>query len=54
MEVEGFKPTATVTIDSTKVAAEKLKSIEEALYGTESVEPKLLLPNEIIAIVKAQ
>ena len=53
VEVEGFKPTATVTIDSTKVAAEKLKSIEEALYGTESVEPKLLLPSEIIAIVKA-
>lgn len=53
VEVEGFKPTATVTIDSTKVTADKLKSIEEALYGTESVEPKLLLPNEIIAIVKA-
>lgn len=53
VEVEGFKPTATVTIDSTKVAAEKLKSIEEALYGTESVEPKLLLPSEIIAILKA-
>ena len=54
VEVEGFKPTATVTIDSTKVTAEKLKSIEEALYGTESVEPKLLLPSEIVAIVKAQ
>lgn len=53
VEVEGFKATATVTIDSTKVAAEKLKAIEEALYGTESVEPKLLLPNEILAIVKA-
>lgn len=53
VEVQGFKPTATVTIDSTKVTADKLKSIEEALYGTESVEPKLLLPNEIIAIVKA-
>ena len=54
VEVEGFKPTATVTIDSTKVTAEKLKSIEDALYGTESVEPKLLLPDEIMAIVKAQ
>ena len=53
VEVEGFKPTATVTIDSTKVTAEKLKSIEEALYGTESVEPKLLLPSEILAILKA-
>ena len=54
VEVEGFKPTATATIDSTKVAAEKLKAIEEALYGTETQEPKLLLPNEILAIVKAQ
>ena len=54
VEVEGFKPTATVTIDSTKVTAEKLKSIEDALYGTESVEPKLLFPSEILAIVKAQ
>ena len=53
VEVEGFKPTATVTIDSTKVTAEKLKAIEEALYGTESVEPKLLLPSEILAILKA-
>lgn len=53
VEVEGFKATATVTIDSTKVTPEKLKAIEEALYGTESQEPKLLLPNEILAIVKA-
>ena len=53
VEVQGFKPTATVTIDSTKVTAEKLKALEDALYGTESVEPKLLLPSEILAIVKA-
>ena len=53
VEVEGFKPTATVTIDSTKVTPEKLKAVEDALYGTESVEPKLLLPSEILAIVKA-
>ena len=54
VEVEGFKATATVTIDSTKVTSEKLKAIEEALYGTESVEPKLLLPSEILAIVKSK
>ena len=54
VEVEGFKPTATVTIDSTKVKAEKLKAVEDALYGTESVEPKLLLPSEILAIVKSK
>ena len=54
VEVEGFKPTATVTIDSTKVTPEKLKAVEDALYGTESVEPKLLLPSEILAIVKSK
>lgn len=54
VEVEGFKPTATVTIDSTKVTSEKLKAVEDALYGTESVEPKLLLPSEILAIVKSK
>ena len=54
VEVAGFKPTATVTIDSTKVTAEKLKAVEDALYGTESVEPKLLLPSEILAIVKSK
>ena len=30
--------------------AEALKEIEDALYGTESVEPKILLPDEIKAI----
>ena len=54
VEVEGFKPTATVTIDSTKVTPEKLKAVEDALYGTETVEPKLLLPSEILAIVKSK
>ena len=54
VEVAGFKPTATVTIDSTKVTPEKLKAVEDALYGTETVEPKLLLPSEILAIVKSK
>ena len=51
VEVEGFKPTACVTIDSTKVPAEKLKALEEKLYGTESEEPSLPLPAEIITLV---
>lgn len=33
VSVAGFKPTATVTIDSTKVAAEKLAALEAILYG---------------------
>lgn len=53
VNVEGHKPTACVTIDSTKVDDAKLTSIEEALYGSDTKEPKLLLPDEIAAIIKA-
>lgn len=53
VNVEGHKPTACVTIDSTKIDAAKLTSIEEALYGSDTKEPKLLLPDEIAAIIKA-
>lgn len=55
VEVTGFKPTACVTVDSTKVNAEKLKKLEDILYGSESAEdgPRLPLPNEIISIVGA-
>lgn len=51
VEVEGFKPTASVTIDSTKVPAEKLAALEAKLYGDESTEPTLPLPSEIITLV---
>ena len=54
VNVAGFKPTASVTIDSTKIDADKLKAIEDKLYGTETQEPTLLLPDEIAQIVKGQ
>lgn len=53
VNVTGFKPTASLTIDSTKIAPEKLAAIEALLYGDESTEAKLPLPDEIAAIVKA-
>ena len=34
--VDGHKPTASLVIDSTKVDEEKLKKLEDKLYGTES------------------
>ena len=49
--VEGFKPTASVTIDSTKVDATKLKSLEDILYGSDSEEPRLPLPDEIVTLI---
>ena len=52
VNVAGFKPTATVVIDSTKVDAAKLKALEDKLYGTESEEPTLLLPDEIANLMK--
>ena len=47
VNVAGFKPTASVTIDSTKIQPDKLKAIEDKLYGTETQEPTLLMPDEI-------
>ena len=51
VEVEGFKPTATVVIDSTKVDAEKLAALEAILYGSEDQEARLPLPNEVLQII---
>ena len=51
VNVAGFKPTASVTIDSTKIEAGKLKAIEDKLYGTQDQEPTLPLPDEIKQII---
>lgn len=52
VEVEGkkFKPTANITIDSTKVDAEKLAALEAILYGSDDAEPRLPLPKEVAEI----
>lgn len=54
VNVTGFKPTASITIDSTKVDASKLAALEAILYGGESEEPRLPLPDEIATIMKAE
>ncbi len=51
VEVEGFKPTASLVIDSTKVDATKLKALEDYLYGTENAEAALPLPNKVLELV---
>lgn len=51
VEVTGFKPTATLVIDSTKVEADKMAAIEKVLYGDENVEARLPLPDEVLSIV---
>lgn len=52
VNVKGFKPTACVTVDSTKVTPEGLKALEDALYGTEEKEAYLPLPDEVVTLVK--
>lgn len=47
VNVTGHKPTASITIDSTKVDATKLAALEEILYGSDDVEACLPLPDEI-------
>lgn len=61
VNVAGAKPTASITIDSTKVDKQKLAALEEVLYGkdgtgsdhTGATEPRLPLPDEIKTIMTA-
>ena len=51
--VPNLKPTACITIDSKKVGSDKLKKIEDKLYGTESEEATLPTPTELAALIAA-
>ena len=53
VEVPGFKPTASLVIDSTKVNKEKLAQFEAMIYGDESNEAKLPLPSEVATLFHA-
>lgn len=59
--VDGFNPVSLITIDSTKVDADKLTALEDILYGkdpttdggTDGVDPRLPLPDEIKTLFAA-
>ena len=53
VNVTGHKPTALLTIDSTKVDPTKLAALEDILYGKDQVEPRLPLPDEIATLMTA-
>lgn len=48
---EGFESMAHIVIDSTKTDAASLKKIEDAIYGTDSEEPKLPTPKELLVLL---
>lgn len=45
------KPVSVLTIDTTKVDADKLKKLEDVLFGSEDEDAKLPLPDEVIAML---
>ena len=63
VEVTGHKPTSCLVLDSKKVPEAKMKTILEKLYGkvttpsgggqATTVEPELLMPNDILTILNA-
>ena len=54
--VNGFRPTASITIDSTKADSTKLAALEDILYGKDGEpgsEARLPLPDEIKTLMTA-
>lgn len=54
VNVTGFKPTASLTVDSTTTAAAGLAALEKALYGSDDGEPAtpyLPLPDEVLTLI---
>lgn len=50
--VPGAKPSSVLTFNSTTTPADKLKKIEDILYGTEDADARLPLPAELLELLK--
>lgn len=50
--VPGAKPSSVLTFNSTTTPADKLKKIEDILYGTEAADARLPLPAELLELLK--
>lgn len=51
VNVTGFKPTASIVIDSTKADKTKLTALEKILYGGEEEDARLPLPDELATLM---
>ena len=49
----GYKPTAKLEFDSTKLTANQMKALEDLLYGSATAASKLPTPNEILTALQA-
>lgn len=52
VDVDGKKPTATVTINSVKAGEKVMKAVEDVLYGSSKAEARLPLPNELKTLIE--
>lgn len=50
VDVPGLKPSALLTVTSSDVDSTALQALEDILYGTEGVDARLPLPEEVIAL----
>ena len=53
VNVTGHQPTASLIIDSKTVGAAGMAAIEDVLYGTNSADPRLPLPDEVLSIIQS-
>lgn len=51
VEVPGLSPTATLTVDSTKVDEAAMTALEDVLYGDETNEGRLPDPEEVVTLL---
>lgn len=51
VQVDGYKPTAILSIDSTKFSKDAMDALELVLYGDAGTDPRLPLPDEVIAML---
>lgn len=52
VEMEGYKNTSNIVLDSTLINPSDMSAIEKILYGTDIEDSRLLLPNEIKHIIE--
>jgi hypothetical protein len=50
VSVASYKPTSVIVVDSTVVGDTDLGDLEEILYGSVGVDPRLPLPDEVISL----
>ena len=53
VDIPGCDPAAHIEIDSTTISKEKLEAIEAILYGSESEDARMILPDELAELLAA-